>query len=201
MKGYLLEKIYNKYYRTKSKLFTILLQPCFYSVGEKTSISPPLRFANLSRISIGKNVTIHSNCWIQAYLKNGKDVTDPILVIKDYSSIGMCATISAAQSIIIEEYVFTARNVYISDHSHKYEEINCPISLQGIDKIAPVKIGKYTWLGQNACVMPGVTIGRHCVIGANSVVNKNIPDYSIAAGSPAKVIKKYEPKLSIWIKV
>ncbi|MCE5284743.1 MAG: acyltransferase [Pelosinus sp.] len=121
--------------------------------------------------------------------------------MKDYASIGMNSTISAVKSIVIEEYVFTARNVYISDHGHKYDDVDIPISHQSVNGVAEVRIGAHTWLGQNSVVLPGVTIGRHCVIGANSVVNTDISDYSVAVGAPAKIVKRYNSKSQSWVRV
>lgn len=66
---------------------------------------------------------------------------------------------------------------------------------------APVKIGKRCWLGEGVIVMPGVTIGDGCIIGAHSIVNKDIPANSIAVGSPAKVIKRYSYEKKCWVKV
>ena len=65
---------------------------------------------------------------------------------------------------------------------------------------APIIIGNNVWIGGGAIIMPGVTIGRHCVIAAGSVVTKDIPDYCVAAGAPAKIIKKYNPETSKWEK-
>ena len=102
---------------------------------------------------------------------------------------GMCV-ISAVRQVFLEESVLLARNVYISDHIHKYSEIDVPILAQGLDKIKPVLIKRGAWLGQNVVVCPGVTIGVGAVVGANSVVNQDIPDYAVAVGSPAKVVKR-----------
>lgn len=197
----MIDRIIQIYRDLQAEAYTLLLARCFYSIGKKSKINAPLRFANLSQISLGQHVTVHSDCWIQALQSKMSDNQEPKIQINDYSSIGMGATISAIKSIVIEEYVFTARNVYISDHEHKYDDISQPIAHQHIGKIAPVRIGAHTWLGQNAVVLPGVTIGKHCVIGANAVVNKDIPDFSVAAGVPAKVIKRYDPALSRWIRV
>jgi acetyltransferase-like isoleucine patch superfamily enzyme len=195
----MIEEIFHYLAYMKSKAYTILLSQCFSSIGDKTIIIPPFRFANLSQIQIGARVTIHEHCWIQALLTKEEKPSLPKLVIHDHVSIGMNATISAAKSIVIDEHVVTARNVYISDHTHKYDNINIPIALQGINLPAEVKIGAHTWLGQNSVILPGVTIGRHCIIGANSVVTKDIPDYSVAVGIPATVIKQYDGKNSAWI--
>jgi acetyltransferase-like isoleucine patch superfamily enzyme len=113
----------------------------------------------------------------------------------------MGATISAACKVVIGEYVLLARNVYISDHAHAYENIEAPIMHQGINGIAPVSIGRKAWLGQNVVVLPGATIGEHCVIGANSVVNSSIPDFSMAVGAPARVIKRYNRETGAWERV
>jgi acetyltransferase-like isoleucine patch superfamily enzyme len=113
----------------------------------------------------------------------------------------MGANISAAHKIVIGEYVLLARNVYISDHAHAFENIHVPIMRQGINGIAPVSIGPSTWLGQNVVVLPGVTIGQHCVIGANSVVNASVPDFCVAVGAPARVVKRYNSNARRWERV
>jgi acetyltransferase-like isoleucine patch superfamily enzyme len=117
-----------------------------------------------------------------------------IINIHDRVSIVGSCTISAAQSIIIERDVLIARNVYISDHSHKADNFPIPIKDQGIEKIAPVLIKQGSWLGQNCVIGPGVTIGAGSVVGANSLVNHDIPDLSVAAGSPVKILKSIIPK-------
>ena len=78
--------------------------------------------------------------------------------------------------------------------------LEVPIKEQGIIQKKDVYIGDGSWLGENVCVI-GASIGQHCVIGANSVVTKDIPDYSVAVGSPAKVIKRYNPETKQWGKV
>lgn len=184
----------------QAKLYTKLLSPAFHSVGQKTTIIPSLRFSNLSGITIGNHVTIHQNCWIQVLRRDGDDGT-PKLIIKDNVGIGMNSTISVARKVVIEEFVFTARNVYISDHGHEYRDIGKPIAQQGIADIREVVIGACTWIGQNVVVLPGVRIGKHCVIGANSVVNRDVPDFSIVAGVPARVIRKYDHGKRSWERV
>jgi acetyltransferase-like isoleucine patch superfamily enzyme len=183
--------------RIKSTVFTLMVSHCFYAIGKNSKIIPPVRFANLGRVQLGNRVIIHSNCWIQTLI-GPEDDGGPLLILGDNVAIGMNATISAAKKIIIDDGVFTARNVYISDHSHAFSDVTRPICDQGITKFSEVRIGAGTWLVQNAAVLPGVTIGKHCVIGANAVVNKDIPDYSVAVGVPAKVIKRYNLSESHW---
>jgi acetyltransferase-like isoleucine patch superfamily enzyme len=183
--------------RIRTRLFTLVISSAFKEFGAGSRISPPLRFYGLNWISLGENVMVHRDCWIQVVPGHGEG-KGARLVIKSHAGIGMGAHISAARQVVIEEYVLLGRNVYISDHAHAYENITLPISQQGINRIAPVTIGRETWLGENVVVLPGVTIGKHCVIGANSVVNRSIPDFSVAVGAPARVVKRYNSNTGRW---
>ena len=183
--------------RIRTRLFTLLLSSQFKEFGAGARISPPFRFYGLNQMSLGEGVMINRDCWIQTIPGGGRE-NDAKLIIGSHAGIGMGAHISAAKLVLIEEYVFLARNVHIADHAHAFENIDVPIMEQGIDRIAPVSIGRSTWLGQNVVVLPGVTIGRHCVIGANSVVNSSIPDYSVAVGAPARVAKQYNQTTGRW---
>jgi acetyltransferase-like isoleucine patch superfamily enzyme len=183
--------------RLRTRLYTLLIASQFREFGVGSRISPPFRFYGLSRMNVGEDVIVHRDCWIQSPLGHG-DEKSAKLIIKSHAGIGMGAHISAARQIIIGEYVLLARNVYISDHAHAFEDINAPIMHQGINNIAPVSIDRHTWLGQNVVVLPGVTIGQHCVIGANSVVNRSIPEFSVAVGSPARVVKQYNHSTGHW---
>ncbi len=86
--------------------------------------------------------------------------------------------------------MWTGHYVHITDMNHGYELIDRPISVQNQPE-APVSIGEGSWLGHGVMVLPGSRIGRHVVVGANSVVSGEIPDYSVAVGVPAKVIRSY----------
>jgi len=190
----------SRYARLRIRCYTALLAAQFRSIGTGTTIEPPFRSANLGQVCLGIGVTIHRDSWIQV-LGDHPASGAAVLEIKSHAAIGMGATISAAKSVTIGEYVLFARNVYVSDHRHAFFDVNDPIMLQGITPPTPVSIGNSSWLGQNVCVLPGALIGAHCVIGANSVVNSAIPDFSVAVGSPARVIKKYNPNTGHWEKV
>ena len=91
----------------------------------------------------------------------------------------------------IGDKVLLSPNVYITDCDHEYRNINVPVIDQGIvQRSQKVSIGEGSYIGINAVIVGNVKIGRHCVIGANSVVTKDVPDYCVAVGSPAKVIKQ-----------
>ena len=191
------EVVLNWYQRIRAKLHTIILRPCFHSMGAHVSIAPPLRASNLWLVALGNGVTIHSGCWINVLHGRSDDGT-PKIVMGNRVCIGMGATISAATQIVIGENVFTARNVYISDHGHEFHDVNQSIASQGIGRRAAVSIGADTWIGQNAVILPGVTIGRHCVIAANSVVRTDVPDFAVAAGAPARVVRAYDAESGRW---
>jgi acetyltransferase-like isoleucine patch superfamily enzyme len=193
----MLEFVLEKLIRARAYFYTRLLSRALYKIGRNSIIVPPMRFHNLRKIQIGNNVLVQSYCWLQV-VDEGNRGNYPHIVIGDNAKIGMNATITAAENIVIEEYVLLGRNVYIGDHGHEYADITRPIVEQNIRKITPVRIGAESWIGQNAVILPGARIGRHCVIGANAVVNSVVPDYSVAAGAPAKIIRQYDPARSRW---
>ena len=96
--------------------------------------------------------------------------------------------------------MLTADKVYISDNVHDYHNIEIPVKEQPIVQKKEVCIGEGAWLGENVCVI-GASVGKHSVVGANSVVTKDIPDYCVAVGIPARVIKKYDFDKKEWIKI
>ena len=113
----------------------------------------------------------------------------------------MNCIIAAVKKVEIAENVIFAPQVYISDHGHGYEDPEKSISEQGIRKIKEVKIGPDSWIGHGVTILPGSVIGKHCVIGANSVVNSIIPDFSIAAGCPARVFKRFDFEQKQWVSI
>jgi len=115
-------------------------------------------------------------------------VSDPVVSIGDRCLIGKGSGIVGHLQITIGDDVWTGHHVYITDQNHGYADLDLPISKQ-VMRERPVSIGDGSWLGHGTVVLPGATIGRHVVIGANSVVTGLIPDNCVAAGVPARVIK------------
>lgn len=181
--------------RIKTQLF---YKPFFKKIGKKTKIIKPLILKNTNNISLGQNVTINEKVFLMTEFTKKGDIV-PNLVINDNVTIGNYNHIVCANEIIIENHVLTADKVYISDNIHCYEDINIPISMQGIKTKEKTIIGEETWIGENSSIIC-CNIGKHCVIGANSVVLSDIPDYCVAAGIPARIIKKYDFEKREWIK-
>jgi len=157
----------------------------------------PLKIEGCSNIVIGNRVNIEYKTWLAAVPHTGSLTCK--LVIGNGTSIGHFNHIYATSRIVIGENVLTADKVYISDNLHSYDNINLPISKQPIKQVKEVYIGDGTWLGENVCII-GSSIGKGCVIGANSVVTKDIPDYCVAVGSPARIIKRYDTTSETWLK-
>ncbi len=174
--------------------FWLINKGRFAGFGSHSRLEKPLRVEGIESISIGGNVMIHEGIWLAA-----KPLTGSVkLVIEDGATLGHYNHIFATQSIVIEKDVLTADKVYISDNLHGYEDINTPIIKQPIKQCKPVVIGEGSWIGEHVCVI-GAKIGKHCVIGANAVVTKDIPDYCVAVGVPAKVIKRYDSLSKMWV--
>jgi acetyltransferase-like isoleucine patch superfamily enzyme len=93
--------------------------------------------------------------------------------------------------------VLTADRVHISDNEHIFANVSIPVMKQGVTSRGVVAIGEGTWIGENANVL-SCKVGRNCVIGANAVVISDIPDFSVAVGVPARVVKRYDPGEKRW---
>lgn len=167
----------------------------FQSIGKRTVLYKPLQLDEVKSLSIGKEVYIAEGAWLM-----GNSEVSHTCRILDNTTIGHFAHIIARHSVTIEDNVLIADKVFISDCTHNYEDISIPVIKQGIKSLSPVVIGEGSWLGENVCVC-GASIGKHCVIGANSVVTTDIPEYCVAVGSPAKVVKKYDCVQKEWVKV
>ncbi|MBQ9546043.1 MAG: acyltransferase [Bacteroidales bacterium] len=178
---------------------SIVLYPFFFkSFGKGSRLIRPLMIDGMKNIEIGERVYINSQSWIACLPLTGRD--NPILQFGRGTVIGNYNHIYATQSIVFEEGVLTADKVYVADNQHAYEDVSQPVLRQSIKQLSPVRIGEGSWLGENVCVI-GASVGKHCVIGANSVVTKDIPDYCVAVGAPARIVKKYDFEKKEWIRV
>lgn len=126
-------------------------------------------------------------------------VSDPVVSIGDRTVIGQGSYIVGHFSIEIGDDIQTGPYVYITDQNHTYTDPDTPIGRQWPVE-SSVRIGSGSWLGAGVVVLPGTSIGRNVAIGAGSVVNGDIPDHSVAVGSPARVVKSYVPEEG-WVAV
>lgn len=183
--------------RVKRDLFYLIYSKKFKYFDYGVYIVSPYRVEGHKYIDIKQGVSIQSMSWLLA-LKQNEII--PSLIIEEGTTIGRFSHIVTLRYIHIGKDVLIADKVYISDNIHSYEDVNTPIINQPILHKGDVNIGDNSWIGENVSII-GANIGKHCIIGANSVVIKDIPDFSVAVGSPAKVIKRYNSEKKIWEKV
>ena len=187
--------------------------PKFQNNPKDFEIMPPWTIRHPERISIGDGVKLGPHCLIGTciYYPLGWMISDkypmerqrfePTLRIGNQVIATGNLQAVAYQSVVIEDDVLLAWNVLISDATHGFSRVDIPYRYQPMSKISPIVVGRGSWIGQNAVIMPGVKIGEMCVVGANSVVTRSLPAYCVAAGAPAKVIRKWNDATQSWERV
>lgn len=150
------------------------------------------------RITIGSNSLIGPGSELLVYKKHFNRSLDSMLVVGKHVRITARCRITCAGKITIDDDALFAPDVFITDHNHGMNpEVEGGYSPQDIT-VKDVTIGAGVWLGQRVCILPGVTVGAHSIVGANSVVTHDIPPYCIAVGAPARVIKKWNSDRKCW---
>ena len=179
------------------KKIGVLKNKKFALFGVNSVIEKPyLQLSGLNGISIGDDVTILKNCRFAVY----GNITKPSIIVGNrcYIAFGFTALSTANSKIEIGNDVLFASNVLITSENHGIDpETSIPYMNQELTG-NEVSIGDGCWIGEKVIILPGVKIGKKCVIGAGSVVTKSVPDFSIAVGNPAKVIKRYDFSKKKW---
>ena len=153
------------------------------------------------RISIGDNSWFGQDSEVIVYHTHFKDELHSKLTIGNNVRCTSRCRITCAGRTTIGNNVLIAPDVFITDHNHGMNpEMPGGYSPQPII-IKDVNVEDGVWLGQRVCVMPGVTVGAHSIIGANSVVTHDIPPYSIAVGAPARVVKQWDHDQQEWVPI
>ncbi|MDH3294472.1 MAG: acyltransferase [Acidimicrobiia bacterium] len=163
----------------------------FAAFGPQSIICfPPAALFGEAGIQIGSEVMIGPNVSLSAGMAPGQSlVSNRIVVIGDRCLIGRNSSIVGHLSIEIGPDVYFGPNVYVTDQNHSADDPNLPIGHQSAAE-RPVRIGAGSWIGTNAVILPGVTIGRQAIVGAGAVVVDDIPDGAVAVGSPARLTSR-----------
>jgi len=155
---------------------------------------PPTVVYGEQRIEIGERTTIGPLATLSAGMPSQMhDPGDPVISIGDRCMLGKGIGIVGHERIEIGDDIWTGHYIYVTDQNHGYEDLSLPIGTQ-MWKNDPVLIGDRCWLGHGAVILPGTRLGRHVVVAAGAVVaGIHVPDYSVVAGVPARVVRRYEP--------
>ena len=183
--------------KTKQFVFWFFYKNKFQFLSKSVLFNTPFRIDGRDRIFIDDNTSFQSGIWLYCC---GVDNINANLSIGKGSVFGYNNHITCVRSVSIGSFVLTANNVYISDNIHAYEDITKPVIQQPVKFKKAVSIGDGAWIGENVSII-GANVGRNSVVGANSVVTVDIPDYSVAVGIPAKIIKRFIPEKNKWVKV
>ena len=137
------------------------------------------------RLEVGEHTLLEPNVWL-----TGGDAGR--IRIGAGSFLNIAVMVAAVELVEIGDHCMFANGCFLSDGSHRFDDPKLPVPWQGFTTKGPTRIGDNVWCGANVVITTGVTVGERCVIGANSVVVRDLPPLSIAAGAPAKVIKQVE---------
>jgi acetyltransferase-like isoleucine patch superfamily enzyme len=188
--------------------------PVFATAPRNLTIRLPRTVNNPERISIGDDVWLgpgslllpvrrfpSSPLWPPDAPRKFEQTFEPRIFIGSRVTATGSLTLAAHESITVEDDVLFAANVNVTDGFHGFENADEPYKYQPIFRIAPIVIKRGCWIGQNVVILPGVTVGELSIVGANSVVTKDIPARSIAVGSPARVVRKWDAGSHKWVDV
>ncbi|WP_286778849.1 MULTISPECIES: acyltransferase [Sphingobacterium] len=177
--------------RTRPRWYVRLFQFLFVSKGSGAVIYRSVRrdLVPFRKCHIGARSVVESFSLINNAVGD--------LIVGNNSRIGVGNTVIGP--VRIGDNVQVGQHVLISGLNHRYEDVSTAIAQQGVE-VAEVRIDNNVWIGANAVILAGVSIGEHCVVGAGAVVTKSIPPFSVSVGNPAKVVKKWDARQNKWIR-
>jgi len=173
----------------------ILFKTRFKRIGNFSYIGKPVYLEGTKGVEIGNRVRIYPGIRIETHGKEGK------IIIENNVSIGQNVHITSSGSELrIGEDTTILGNVFATNIDHDYKNIGIHILKQDY-LINETKIGKNCFIGYGAAIQAGTILGNQCIVGANSVVRGEFPDYSVIVGAPAKAVKRYNPDSGVWEKI
>jgi acetyltransferase-like isoleucine patch superfamily enzyme len=168
-------------------------------IGLNSFFEKPKKLDGPQYIEIKDNSSIGHSSWLGAFDKYSNQSFTPNIIISNNVRIGNYACITAINEILIKDGCLLSEYIYISDHYHGFDPmLNLSPKDQPLFSKGKVEIGENTFVGFRATILSGVKLGKNCVVGSHSVVTKSFPDYSMIAGSPARLIKTYDFENKQW---
>lgn len=168
-------------------------------LGKNSFVIRPWRIDGRECIEVGNDCTVMSDCNIRAVRAPGEGSRVPAIRFGDNVYVGHHSCIVAMDGVYLGDGCVVSDYVYINDSNHGIDPLQGLIMQQATFTKGPVTIGANCFLGYRAIVMSGVTLGEWCIIGANTVVTRSFPPYSMVAGSPARIIRQYSREQRTWM--
>lgn len=196
--GYGLSLMFSKA-KLASRYLRHLLFNNFYHLGKRVSFGESVVIDNAQSISLGDRVYLEKNVtlkFLEEFAAAG--FKKPNLKIDEGVSVSAGTIIAAAKFIHIKKNAMIGPYCFIGDHDHEYRNTAVPIRYQGYVNVDDIVIEEGAWIGAHTTICSGVTIGKNSVVGANSLVLNDIPPFSLAVGSPAKVVKRFNARTKKW---
>ena len=170
--------------------YRLIWQGAFATWGDGSKLGWGAKLVGPHLIQVGCRVTIGDHVWLNA--KDDRGNGAPTLSIGDGTYIGRLSQINAWASVTIGRDVLIADRVFVGDADHSYMDPDAPIRRQGDCFQGAVCLEDGCWIGIGAVILPGVTIGKNAVVGANAVVTKSVPARALVGGVPARVIRQLD---------
>lgn len=187
--------------------FFLRIEPKYYDnnnslgikIGSNSFLENPKTLNGGEYIEIKDNSSIGHSSWLGAFDKYYNQFFKPKIIISSNVRIGNYACITAIDEVLIKDGCLLSEYVYISDHYHGFDPtLNLPPKDQPLFSKGKVVIGENSFIGYRVTILSGVKLGKNCVVGAHSVVTKSFPDYSMIAGSPARLIMTFDFESKQW---
>jgi acetyltransferase-like isoleucine patch superfamily enzyme len=174
----------------------------FAHLGKNVKIDFTVEIDGAEHMHVGDRVKVFPYCWLNIVKTSDKEDEKGVKIrVGDGTVISRRVIISASRFVVIGKDVMIAPNTMILDTDHAYENIQVPIAHQGFSCKGGIEIGDGCWIAYGAVILGGVSVGKQSVVGANSVITKDIPPFSVAVGNPARVIKTYDFSRKEWMRV
>ena len=173
-------------------MYSFWISSDFKAMGKDSIILSSIHLEGGKYITLGSNVGIGNRVDLTAWDNYGSDVFTPEIIIGDNCKIGDDCHITAINKIVFGKNVLLGKKITITDNSHgkiDSDALNLPPCERHLFSKGPVLIDDGVWIGDKATILPGIKIGENAIIGANSVVTKDVPKNCVAVGNPARIIK------------
>jgi acetyltransferase-like isoleucine patch superfamily enzyme len=196
MQGYIfLDRLFSLFrvlHKRWRKIPSVVTSGRCRAAGPGFFIGKPHSLLGLRYVSVGRNFVCGDQLRLEVFDRHNGHTFRPQLVIGDNFSVNHRLHLACINEVSIGNDVLVGSDVFIADHGHgESSEVfgKTPPAARKLYTKGPVRIGDRVWIGSHVSILPGVTIGEGAIIGANSVVSKDVPPYAIVGGIPARVLR------------